>query len=102
MGKVKTLYLILVPVLVVLGMALSPFPAMETALLLGGGAVVAAALASLGDVNGDGMINALDITTVERIVVRLDTPTAGADANQDGTINALDITATERTLAGLD
>ena len=31
MGKVKTIYRILVPVLVVLGMALSPFPAMETA-----------------------------------------------------------------------
>jgi len=31
MGKVKTIYRILVPALVVLGMALSPFPAMETA-----------------------------------------------------------------------
>jgi hypothetical protein len=31
MGKVKTIYQILVPVLVVLGMALSPFPATETA-----------------------------------------------------------------------
>jgi hypothetical protein len=31
MGKVKTIYRILVPVLVVLGMALSPFPAPETA-----------------------------------------------------------------------
>jgi hypothetical protein len=31
MGKVKTIYRILVPVLVVLGMALSPFSAMETA-----------------------------------------------------------------------
>jgi hypothetical protein len=30
MGKVKTIYRILVPVLVVLGMALSPFLAMET------------------------------------------------------------------------
>jgi hypothetical protein len=54
-----------------------------------------------GDANGDGIINALDITKVERIIVRLDAPTAGADANQDGTINALDVTATERTLAGL-
>jgi len=31
MGKVKTIYRILVPVLVILGMALSPFPAMEVA-----------------------------------------------------------------------
>jgi len=43
MGKVKTICRILVPALVVLGMALSPFPAMETALLLEGGAVVVAA-----------------------------------------------------------
>jgi hypothetical protein len=31
MGKVKTIYRILVPVLLVVGMALSPFPAMEMA-----------------------------------------------------------------------
>jgi len=55
-----------------------------------------------GDVNGDGVINALDITKVERIVVGLDPPTAGADANQDGKINALDITKVERIIAGLD
>jgi hypothetical protein len=55
-----------------------------------------------GDANGDGIINALDITAVERIITWLDTPTTGADTNQDGTINALDITATERALAGLD
>jgi hypothetical protein len=55
-----------------------------------------------GDVNGDGVINALDITALERIIVWLDAATAGADVNQDGTINAIDITAIERTLAGLD
>jgi len=31
MGKVKTICRVLMPVLVVVGMALSPFPAMETA-----------------------------------------------------------------------
>ncbi len=51
-----------------------------------------------GDANGDGVINALDITKVERIIALLDAQTPGADANQDGVVNALDITATERAL----
>jgi hypothetical protein len=55
-----------------------------------------------GDVNGDGVINALDITALERIIVWLDAATAGADVNQDGTINAIDITAIERIIAELD
>jgi len=55
-----------------------------------------------GDANGDGQVNAPDITKVERIIVGLDTATPGADANQDGKINALDITKVERIIAGLD
>jgi len=55
-----------------------------------------------GDANGDGNINALDITKVERIIAGLDTQTPGADANQDGNVNALDITKVERKIAGLD
>jgi len=55
-----------------------------------------------GDANGDGSVNALDITKVERIIAGLDTETAGADANQDGSVNALDITKVERIIAGLD
>jgi len=55
-----------------------------------------------GDANGDGNVNALDITKVERIVAGLDAETPGADANQDGNINALDITKVERIIAGLD
>ena len=55
-----------------------------------------------GDANGDGNVNALDITKVERIVGGLDAETPGADANQDGNINSLDITKTERIAAGLD
>jgi len=55
-----------------------------------------------GDANGDGVVDALDITKVERIVAGLDAQTPGADANQDGNINALDITKTERIAAGLD
>jgi len=55
-----------------------------------------------GDANGDGNVNALDITKVERIIAGLDVETPGADANQDGNINALDITKIERIIAGLD
>ncbi len=55
-----------------------------------------------GDANGDGVVNALDITKIERIIIGLDTPTPGADANQDGNINALDITTVERIIAGLN
>ncbi len=55
-----------------------------------------------GDANGDGNVNALDITKVERIIAGLDTETPGADANQDGNVNALDITKVERLIAGLD
>jgi len=55
-----------------------------------------------GDANGDGTVNALDITKVERIIAGLDAQTPGADANQDGNINALDITKVERIIAGLD
>ena len=54
-----------------------------------------------GDANGDGRVNAVDITKVERIIVRLDSPTSGADANADGKINAIDITQIERIIAGL-
>jgi len=54
-----------------------------------------------GDANGDGLVNTLDITKVERIIALLDAPTPGADANQDGNINALDITKIERIIAGL-
>ena len=55
-----------------------------------------------GDGNGDGVVNALDITKVERVITGLDTETSGADANQDGGVNALDITKIERIIAGLD
>jgi len=54
-----------------------------------------------GDANGDGVVNALDITKVERIIVGLDAQTPGADANQDGNVNALDITKVERIIVGL-
>ncbi|MEK7353207.1 MAG: CARDB domain-containing protein, partial [Chloroflexota bacterium] len=55
-----------------------------------------------GDATGDGLVNALDITKVERIIARLDSSTPGADANLDGNVNALDITKVERIIVGLD
>jgi hypothetical protein len=55
-----------------------------------------------GDANDDSVVDILDVTAVERIIVELDAPTPGADANQDGNINSLDITKTERIIAGLD
>lgn len=55
-----------------------------------------------GDANGDGVVNALDITKVERIIAMLDAETPGADANEDGSVNALDITKIERIIAMLD
>jgi len=54
-----------------------------------------------GDGNGDGSVNAIDITKVERVIVGLDTQTPGADANGDGNINAMDITKIELIIAGL-
>lgn len=54
-----------------------------------------------GDANGDGKVNAVDITKVERMVAALDPATPGADANQDGKVNAVDITRVELIIAGL-
>jgi hypothetical protein len=55
-----------------------------------------------GDANGDGNVNAVDITNAERIIVGLDDETPGADANGDGNVNAMDVTRIERIIAGLD
>jgi len=52
-----------------------------------------------GDANGDGLVNAVDITKVERIIAGLDAETPGADANEDGSVNALDITMVEIIIA---
>jgi hypothetical protein len=65
------------------------------------GAVIGSGTSN-GDANGDGDIDALDITKVERIVAHLDLETPGADANGDGEVNALDITKVERMIAGLE
>lgn len=54
-----------------------------------------------GDSNGDGILNAQDITKLERIIAALDLPYCGADATLDSKYNALDITKLERMLVGL-
>ena len=56
----------------------------------------------LGDANGDGNINVLDMTKVARIILLLDAETPGADANLDGVVNVLDITKIARIILGLD
>jgi hypothetical protein len=54
-----------------------------------------------GDANGDGEVNALDITFLEMIIAGLQAETPGADANEDGVVNALDITYLEMIIAGV-
>jgi hypothetical protein len=44
-----------------------------------------------GDINGDGEINAQDITYLELVIVGLENPTPRTDVNGDGKVNALDI-----------
>ena len=55
-----------------------------------------------GDASIDGVVNMADVTLVERIILGLNPPTAGADANGDGTINMGDVTKIERFILGLD
>ncbi|MBM2825458.1 MAG: hypothetical protein HW402_1122, partial [Dehalococcoidales bacterium] len=59
------------------------------------GDLVQVSVVRAGDATGDGLIDARDITKVERIIAHLDPPTPGADANQDGRIDAIDITGVE-------
>ena len=54
-----------------------------------------------GDATGDGLVDARDITKVERIIASLDAATPGADATEDGLIDARDITKVEMIIAGL-
>ena len=79
--------------LLLLVLALAPLTLADD----GGGEVTASfeVLALPGDCSGDGVINALDITCVERIILELCPETPGADANCDGSINAMDVTEVE-------
>ena len=45
----------------------------------------------LGDINGDGIINVLDIVSLVNIILFSDEYNAAADVNSDGVINILDV-----------
>jgi hypothetical protein len=70
---------------------------------IGSGSVAISLTCTPGDSNGDGALDILDVTKVERIVARLDEVPLSAcpDANLDGATNVLDVTSTERLVAGL-
>jgi cytoskeletal protein RodZ len=55
----------------------------------------------LGDANEDGVIDAGDITKVERIIAAVDAPTENADANVDGAVNATDMGVIEYIILDL-
>ena len=46
---------------------------------------------SLGDVNGDGSLNILDIVIIANIILGTEEDLPDADVNQDGEVNILDI-----------
>ena len=56
-----------------------------------------------GDVNGDGEVNAKDVTTLRRFVAGghgIELTPEAADVNKDGNITAKDISILRRFLAG--
>ncbi|MBE5946424.1 MAG: beta-N-acetylglucosaminidase [Lachnospiraceae bacterium] len=63
-------------------------------------------VSSVGDLNGDGKINVLDIVKLQRIIVGLDASDenimAVGDLNQDGKISVLDIVRIQRHIVGLE
>ena len=75
---------------------------------LSGTFVTIAPVDLIGDLNDDGVVNALDLTLLERYIAGLDVNTPlspeeflrRADVNGDGVVNALDLTALERLIVG--
>jgi YD repeat-containing protein len=57
-----------------------------------------AAVYSLGEANGDGVIDSLDMDYVGNVYLGLSPVTPGCDANRDGQVNMMDITAIQRML----
>ena len=55
-----------------------------------------------GDVDGDGSVDALDITCLERIIVKLEAATPGADVNGDSRVDALDIVSLMQIILNQD
>ena len=54
----------------------------------------------LGDVNGDQIINILDIILTVNIVLGINTTTSAADVNNDGVVNILDIVSLVNLILG--
>ncbi len=46
-----------------------------------------------GDLNGDGMLNILDVVVLVNIVLRYGEPVDAGDLNGDGVLNVLDVVA---------
>jgi len=55
-----------------------------------------------GDANADGVIDAADITAIERIILGLDGADINADANANGSIDMGDVVKVIRVIRGLD
>ena len=55
-----------------------------------------------GAANGDGKVNIIDVTKVERVILGLDPITVASDANNDGKVNIGDVTWIERIILGLE
>lgn len=59
---------------------------------------------TLGDVNGDGYVNVLDVTTLQKKLASLPVTTfieSQADTNRDGTVNIKDATRIQEYLVGI-
>ena len=57
-----------------------------------------------GDVNGDGVFDALDVTVLQRKLVEYEVETyneAAADVDGDGTVDVIDVTLMQRVLANI-
>ena len=58
----------------------------------------------LGDANGDGTVDVVDVTTIVDFILEKSTPTdaqkANSDVNGDGTIDVVDLTATVQIILG--
>ena len=57
---------------------------------------------ALGDVNGDTIVNILDLVQISNYILELQTPTfpCAADFNEDGVVNILDLVQTVNYILG--